>query len=221
MRRARFARPAWRTLAAASVAAFVGLAAIAVVAGGGDPARETLPALVDLSPAGVRRVVVETDGRLADLTRDDRGWSASTGTPPQSAPLLLSTEDQLFPMLAYRVVQANQDDPQYGLADPEAVVRLETRSGTPVEVRVGAASFSGAGFYARRGNDPGRVYLVPRNTLDLLRSLAIGERKSSADSLEGRAGRIQAEQDEAGREKQTSPYLRQAIEAGGQVPPAP
>ena len=62
---------------------------------------------------------------------------------------------------------------------------------------------------------------MPRNTLDLLRSLATGERKSSADSLEGRAGRFQAEQDEAGVEKQTSPYLRQAIDAGGQVPPAP
>ena len=219
--RARLARPGWRRLAAASVAAFVAVVAIAVAVGRRDPAREALPALVDLSPAGVRRVVVETDGRLADLIRDDRGWSASTGSPPQSAPLLLSTEDELFPMLAYRVVEADQADPQYGLADPEAVVRLETRAGTSVEIRVGAASFSGAGFYARRGNDSGRIYLVPRNTLDLLRSLATGERKSSADSLEGRAGRFQAEQDVAGVEKQTSPYLRQAIDAGGQVPPAP
>jgi hypothetical protein len=219
--RARLARPGWRRLAAASVAAFVAVVAIAVAVGRRDPARAALPALVDLSPAGVRRVVVETDGRLADLTRGDRGWSASTGTPPQSAPLLLSTEDELFPMLAYRVVEADQADPQYGLADPEAVVRLETRAGAPVEIRVGAASFSGAGFYARRGNDSGRIYLVPRNTLDQLRSLATGERKSSADSLEGRAGRFQAEQDEAGREKQMSPYLRQAIDAGGQVPPAP
>jgi hypothetical protein len=219
--KAWLARLGWRRLAAASVAACVAVVAIAVVVGRRDPARDALPALVDLSPARVRRVVVETDGRLADLTRDDRGWSASTGTPPQSAPLLLSTEDELFPMLAYRVVEADQADPQYGLADPEAVVRLETRAGAPVEIRVGAASFSGAGFYARRGNDSGRVYLVPRNTLDLLRSLATGERKSSADSLEGRAGRFQAEQDEAGREKQTSPYLRQAIDAGGQEPPAP
>ncbi len=218
--RARLTRLGWRRLAAGSAAAFVGLVTFAVAGGRGDPAREGPPALVDISPAGVQRLVVETDGRLAVLTRDGGGWSASPGTPPQSAPLLLSTEDRLFPMLAYRVVEANQDDPQYGLGDPEAVVRLETRSGD-VEFRVGAASFSGAGFYARRGNDPGRVYLVPRHTLDLLRSLATGERRSSADPLEGRAGRIQAEQDEAGREKQTSPYLRQAIEAGGQVPPAP
>ena len=219
--RARLARPGWRRLAAASAAVAVSIVAIAVAVDRRAPTREALPALVDLSPAGVRRVVVETDGRLADLTRGDRRWSASTGTPPQSAPLLLSTEDELFPMLAYRVVEADQADPQYGLADPEAVVRLETRAGVPVEIRVGAASFSGAGFYARRGNDSRRVYLVPRNTLDLLRSLATGERKSSADSLEGRAGRFQAEQDEAGRERQTSPYLRQAIDAGGQVPPAP
>jgi hypothetical protein len=219
--RVRLTRLGWRKRAAAPVAALVAVVAIAVAVGRRDTTREALPALVDLSPARVRRVVVETGGRTADLTRDDRGWSASTGTPPQSAPLLLSTEDELFPMLAYRVVAADQADPQYGLADPEAVVRLETRSDTPVELRIGAASFSGAGFYARRGDDPGRVYLVPRHTLDVLRSLATGERKSSADSLEARAGRFRAEQDEAGRERQTSTYLRQAIDAGGQVPPAP
>lgn len=215
------ARPGWRMLAAASVAALVAVVAVVLAVGRRDPARDALPALVDLSPAGVRRLVVETGGRRADLTRDDRGWSASTGTPPQSAPLLLSTEDHLFPMLAYRVVEADEADPQYGLSEPEAVVRLETRSGAPVELRLGAASFSGAGFYAHRGGDPGRVYLVPRNTVDLLRSVATGERKSSADALEGRAGKFQTEQDEAGREKRTSPYLRQAIDAGGQVPPAP
>ena len=124
-------------------------------------------------------------------------------------------------MLAYRVVRADPADPQYGLTDPAAVVRLEDRNGTPFDLRVGAASFSGAGFYANRDRDPGRVYLVPRNTVDLLRSLATGERKSSADPVEDRAGRVEAEQDEAGRSKETSTYLRQAIDAGAEVAPAP
>lgn len=217
----RLPRPGPRRLVSALVAVVVSLVAVGVALGRSDPPREPLAAVVDLSPSGVRRLLVEAGGRQADLSRHARGWSASPSTPPQSAPLLLSTEDDLFPMFAYRVVQADAADPQYGLAAPEAVVRLEDRSGTPVSLRVGAASFSGAGFYAGRDDQPGRVYLVPRNTLDLLRSLATGERKSSADSLEDRARRYQADQDAAGREKEISTYLRQALEAGGQMPTAP
>jgi hypothetical protein len=210
-----------RRLTAASVVTVLAVAAIGAAVRRNDPARTTLPAVVDLSPSGVGRLVVETGGRQAELTRHARGWSASPGTPPQSAPLLLSTEDELFPMLAYRVVRADPADPQYGLTEPAAVVRLEDRDGKPFSLRVGAASFSGAGFYADRDRDPGRVYLVPRNTVDLLRSLATGERKSSADPVEDRAGRVKAEQDEAARRKGTSTYLRQAIDAGAEMPPAP
>jgi hypothetical protein len=219
----RLSRLEPRWLAAASVVTVLVLAVAGVGAAvrRNDTARTTLPALVDLSPSAVGRLVVEAGGRQAELTRHARGWSASPGTPPQSAPLLLSTEDELFPMLAYRVVRADPADPQYGLTEPAAVVRLEGRAGTAFSLRVGAASFSGAGFYANHDRDPGHVYLVPRNTVDLLRSLASGERKSSADPVEDRAGRIKAEQDKAARDKGTSTYLRQAIDAGGQMPPAP
>jgi hypothetical protein len=203
------------------VVTILAMAGVGAAVRRGDPARTTLPAVVDLAASAVGRLVVDVGGRQAELTRHARGWSASPGTPPQSAPLLLSTEDELFPMLAYRVVRADPADPQYGLTDPAAVVRLEDRGGTLFSLRMGAASFSGAGFYANHDRDPGRVYLVPRNTVDLLRSLATGERKSSADPVEDRAGRVEAEQDEAGRSKGTSTYLRQAIDAGAEVPPAP
>lgn len=219
--RLRLASLGPRRLAAASVVTVLAVAAIGAAVRRSDPTRTTLPAVVDLPPSAVGRLVVETGGRQAELTRHARGWSASPGTPPQSAPLLLSTEDELFPMLAYRVVRADPGDPQYGLTEPAAVVRLEDRDGKPFSLRVGAASFSGAGFYADHDRDPGRVYLVPRNTVDLLRSLATGERKSSADQVEDRAGRVKAEQDEAARRKGTSTYLRQAIDAGVEMPPAP
>lgn len=217
----RLARLAPRWLAAVLVLTLLAVAGVGAAVRRSDPARTTLPAVVDLAASAVGRLVVDVGGRQADLTRHARGWSASPGTPPQSAPLLLSTEDELFPMLAYRVVRADPADPQYGLTEPAAVVRLEDRGGTPFGLRVGAASFSGAGFYANRDRDPGRVYLVPRNTVDLLRSLATGERKSSADPVEDRAGRVEAEQDEAGRSNGTSTYLRQAIDSGAEVPAAP
>jgi len=212
----RLARPGPRGLAALAVV--TALAVGAVVRQSGTE-RRPLPAVVDLSPAAVRRIVVEAGGRQADLTRHPRGWSAEPGTPPQSAPLLFSAEDEMFPMLAYRSLRADPADPQYGLIEPAAVVRLEDHTGNQVGIRVGAASFSGAGFYASRDSEPDRVYLVPRSTVDLLRTLTIGERTTSADPLTDRADRYDAERQQAGRDKELSTYLRQVVDTGAQPPP--
>ena len=187
-----------------------------------DPHRRPLPAVVALPPSAVRHIVVEADGRRAELTRGPGGWSTGPGTPPQSGVLLSGAEHELFPLLAYRRLRADPADPQYGLTEPAAVLRCEDRAGTPIVVRLGAATFSQAGFYARSERDPDRVYLVPRHTLDVLRSLAAGQRVTSADALQARADRARAEQEQAGRDKDVSTYLRQALDAGGQPPsPAP
>jgi uncharacterized protein DUF4340 len=204
---------------AVAAIAVLGVVAIGVALRRGGDERRALTALVDTTPAALRRLVVEADGRHAELTRVAGTWAAASGTPSQSAPLLVSAEGQLFPMLAYRVLTADPADPQYGLAAPAAVVQLQDRNGREIGVRLGAASFSGAGFYARHDGDPGRVYLVPRNTVDLLRSLTTGERTSSADPLRDRAGQYEAERDEAGRKKDVPVYLRQVVERGGQMPP--
>ena len=199
--------------------AILGLVAAGAALRSRDHERPSLPALVDLAPGSVRRLVVEADGRQAELSRDAAGWSSDPGTPPPSAALLASSERQLFPMLAYRVLAADPADPQYGLAEAATVVRLEDHHGGRVGLRLGAASFSGAGSYARQDGDAGRVFLVPRNTVDLLRSLTIGERTSSADPLSTRAGRFEAEQEKAKAAKDVPVYLRQVLERGGRMPP--
>jgi hypothetical protein len=211
------ARP-WRWALAA--AAVLGAVAIGAALRSGGPERPKMAALVDLAPASVRRLVVDAGGRQAELTHDDRGWSADPGTAASSAALVVSAERQLFPMLAYRVLAADPADPQYGLAGPAAVVHLQDRDGRQLGVRLGAASFSGAGFYASQDGDAGRVFLVPRNTVDLLRSLTTGERTSSGDPLLTRAGRYEAEQEEAKRGKEVPVYLRQVLDRGGRMPPA-
>ena len=211
----RLTRP-WLGLAAGVVVS--GLLTGVVVRQRGSE-HETLPAVVDLAPGAVQHLVVEAAGRQADLTRNASGWSAQPGTPPQSAPLLLGAERQLFPMRAYRVLRADAADPQYGLADPSAVVRLQDHTGRQIGLRLGAATFTGAGFYARQDSDPERVYLLPRTTLELLRSLTTGARLSSADPLQERAGRYQAEQEKAQQEKEVPVYLRQVLDAGAQTPP--
>jgi hypothetical protein len=200
------------------------LALLGVVATGAalrsrDHERPRLPALVDLAPDSVRRLVVEADGRRAELSRDGGGWSSDPGTPPPSAALLAGAERQLLPMLAYRVLDADPADPQYGLAVSGAAVRLEDRHGGRVSIRLGAAGFSGAGFYARQDGDAGRVFLVPRSTMDLLRSLTTGERTSSADPLSNRAGAYQAEQEQAKQAQEVPVYLRQVMDQGGRMPP--
>ena len=181
--------------------------------------REIPPTLMDVAPATVQRLVVEVGGRQAGLTRHREGWTAEPGTPPESTVLAAGAEQQLFPMLGYRMLHADPADPQYGLTQPAAVLRVEDHRGRQMGVRLGAASFSGAGFYARLDGDASRVYLVPRSTVDLLRSLATGERTSSADALRGRADQYEADQDEAGREQEVPVYLRQVLDRGGQVPP--
>lgn len=213
-----------RRLAPLGIRGLVALSVVTAVAVGvalrdGGPGRKALPAVVGLEPSDVRRLVVEAGGQQANLTRQGTGWFPEAGTPPQSAPLLYSIEGQLLPMLAYRAVAADPTDPQYGLVEPEVAVRLQDDTGEQITILIGAASFSGAGFYALRQGDPHRVYLVPRNTMDLLRSLITGRPTTSADLLSDRAGRYQAEREQAERDKDVTTYLRQVLDAGGRTPP--
>ena len=122
-------------------------------------------------------------------------------------------------MLAYRVVDADPADPQYGLGEPAAVVHLEDHTGNQFGIRVGAATFSGGGFYVHRDHEPARLYLVPRSTVDLLRTLTTGERTTSANPAQDRAGADEADRPETERQKELSTYLRQAVDAGGRMPP--
>jgi hypothetical protein len=202
-----------------AVLALVSLLAVGAAARRTGSEGRALPAVVDVTPGAVQRLVVEAGGRQAQLTRAGRGWSADHGTPPQSAPLLFSAEDDLFPMLAYRVLETDAADPQYGLADPQVVLRLEDNAGRRQGIRFGAASFSGAGFYAGQDGDPRGVYLVPRSTVDLLRSLTTGERRAADDRLQEKAERFQAERDDAERTKDVPVYLRQVLDRGDQIPP--
>jgi hypothetical protein len=55
--------------------------------------------------------------------------------------------------------------------------------------------------------------------VDLLRSLTTGERTSSADPLATRAGRYEAEQEQAKQDQEVPVYLRQVLERGGRMPP--
>ena len=208
----------------AAVRLLAGAAAVALVGGlalrddGDSRPAAAVPTLVGLEASQIRRVVLESADRRADLVRGEGSWLAAPGTPGQAATLMFSLEDELFPLRAYRAVGGDPADPQYGLTTPEMSVTISDGSGRDTVVVVGGASFSDAGAYAHR---PGRsrLYLVPRRTTDLLRSVLTGQAVASADPIAERADRYAAEREQVDGEEKVSPYLQQVLDGGGQMPP--
>jgi hypothetical protein len=187
-----------------------------------DKAEEAAPAppalrpliftVVDVPPAQVHRVTVEGQGRKASLVRSSAAtWLAEPPTPETTVSLMSESEYQILPLQAYRRLDADAHRADFGLAQPEFVLRIADAGGTEQVVAVGAVTFSGAGSYARREDDPGRVYLLVRGTVDALRSVLRGERVNTPRSeLETQ---VLSESPDAGDpEEVTNPWLGQVLE---------
>jgi hypothetical protein len=211
-----------RTAVAAGLAALLGLGAF-VLRPVHRKAAATATVLAQ-QPSEVRRLQIESGGRQVDVERTGDGtWRAAPGTSPQSATLLFGLEQKILPMLAYRTVTADPSDPQFGLQKPDVVLEVEDMSGVRQRVELGAASFTGGGFYARltgtggRPDDPRRLYLVARQTMDELRSLAVGQPVHSPNPSGDRISRVDAEQ---GNQDQpaVTPYLQQVLDTGATAP---
>ena len=179
------------------------------------PPRSAAFTLVGVRPGDVRSLEVGSGATRARLSRqDDTIWRAETGTPPTSASLLSESQDALFPLRAYRRLQVDSSTPELGLGAPQFVVRVSDNTGRDTTVSIGAPNFLGAGFYATRGGDA-RVYLVSKGTVDVLRSLASGERFQSPRSAKETAVLNQLQQ-ESPEETEPGPWLSQVLEEEGQ-----
>jgi hypothetical protein len=174
------------------------------------PARPTVFSVVDLAPAQVHRLSVESQGRQVALVRTTAAtWLAEPGTPEVVSGLLSERETEVLPLQAYRRIVAEADDADFGLVDPELVVRVQDAAGVEQAVSVGAVTFSGAGYYARRQGD-GHVYVLVRRSVDDLRSLVRGERVNSPRTqLETE---ILSESPDSDPEEVTNPWLAQVLE---------
>ena len=113
--------------------------------------------------------------------------------------------------LAYRRLDADPHGADFGLADPQLVVRIQNAAGEEQVVAVGATTFSGAGSYARRDGDAGHVYLLVRRTVDDLRSVLRGERVNTPRSEEEQKLANESAED-SDPEEVTNPWLAQALE---------
>jgi hypothetical protein len=215
-----------RRLPAETVAVMVVAASVVLAgcsSGGRDKAEEAAPApsvpaqptvftVVDVPPAQVHRVAVEGQGKSVSLVRSSSAvWLAEPPTPETTVSLISESEEQILPLQAYRRLEADAHRADFGLAQPEFVVRIADAGGTEQVVAVGAVTFSGAGSYARREDDPDHVYLLVRGTVDALRSVLQGERVNTPRSELER--KVLSESPDAGDpEEVTNPWLAQVLE---------
>ena len=174
------------------------------------PATPGVFSVVDLTPAQVHRLSVESKDRQVALVRTAAAtWLAEPGTPEVVSGLLAERESEVLPLQAYRRLETDSDRPDFGLVDPEFVVRVQDAAGVEQAVSVGVGTFSGAGYYARRQGDP-HVYLLVRRSVDDLRSLVAGARVNSPRTqLETE---ILNESPDADPEEVTNPWLAQVLE---------
>lgn len=207
-----------RRLLVAAVTAFVALAGCSGDAQDDEEAafpasaQPTTFTVVDVPPAQVHRVAVEGKGRKASLVRSSSAtWLAEPPTPETTVALMAESEYQILPLQAYRRLDADAHRADFGLAQPELVVRIADAGGAEKVVAVGTVTFSGAGSYARLEGDPGHVYLLVRGTVDALRSVLHGERINTPRSeLENQ---VLSESPDAGDpEEITNPWLGQVLE---------
>lgn len=208
-----------------AVALALGVALIAVGAGAltrwatRPETNKPVPTVLPLRPSEVRRVVVESTDREVELVRaHDGSWSGVAGVPPESGTLMFTFEDRLFPLLAYRALRADVSAAPYGLVDPEITVNVEDTTGTRRRVLLGAPTFTGGGFYARRGNDARRVYLIPRRMMDDLRSLLAGQRVDAPNELPSRVREINEKAKADAERVKVSWWLQQVLDSGTPLP---
>ena len=218
MRRTLPARVVVTALAAAAIVTGCSSGAKdkAQVAAPAAPAEPTVFPVVDLPPAQVHRLSVEGERRAVALVRTSSAtWLAEPPTPDVAVSLMAEREDTILPLQAFRRLDADPHRADFGLAEPELVVRIQNAGGDEQVVAIGGVSFSGAGSYARREGDPGHVYLLVRGTVDALRSVLRGERVNTPRS-EQETKVLNESPDEGDPEEVTNPWLAQVLEEAKQ-----
>ncbi|MDE0668192.1 MAG: hypothetical protein F4236_09630 [Acidimicrobiia bacterium] len=136
---------------------------------------QTIWEVVPLSPEQVDSVVVQFEGRTVEVRQaGPRRWVTAEDDPVIQS-LMFDLERVLFPLLSYRRLSIDGDNPAFGLRDSTLGVAARTPAGDSWRVMFGAETFSGGGHYARLDGDP-HVYTVIPKVIDSLKSVALGER---------------------------------------------
>jgi hypothetical protein len=173
----------------------------------------SVPTILALAPPAVAAVRLSRWGTSVELDRTTGGWQPGPGTTAASAALLGARERDLFPLRAYRMLAGDPTRPEYGLADPELVAEVLDGAGRNETVEIGASTFNGEGFYARRLGDP-HLYLLTRGAVDGWKSVLRGEAITTPRSAPERERLAGAEQ-LSDPELITNPWLAQILKETG------
>lgn len=175
--------------------------------------RETFEAIA-VPIAEAYRLVADVDGTSAELLRTGDGvWRPGEGATSTAAGLLAEVQDLYFPVLSYRRLDVDRNDPQFGLVHPRAVVTIETRTAQTFELSVGDLTLTGGGYYAAVSGDPA-VYIVIPQVYDYAVSFVAGKRveRPPDPKFVQALDRIEATSDP---EEVINPWLKQVVDVQG------
>lgn len=147
-----------------------------------------VPWALTTTPEEVAAVVVETAGDSAHVVRKGNGWRPALGSDLGSVSQIDAVEHDLLPLQAYRSLELDVEKPVYGLSDPWVTMDVFEKDGDRYRLEVGAETFNRAGFYARR-DDEQSAYLLVRDSVAAMLSVARGERVSLPDPTDLRIER--------------------------------
>lgn len=165
--------------------------------------------VVPLEDDDLIRVTVTGGGNRVELTRENGVWIPGEGATSTTAALMFEAEAVLAPMLAYRQLDVDRDDPAFGLVQSDLFLELSSETGT-WRVNLGGETPSGYGIYATRSGDDA-VYTVIPQVRDEARGLLIDEkiiRPQDPRLLEA----LEELADPEPLEEERNPWLAQVLE---------
>jgi hypothetical protein len=196
--------------------AFCALIALGAGGCGERSARAGVPALVDRTPDKITALVARSGADQVEFRNTGDGiWDSRGNAAPGSAAIMFEAQKTFFPLLAYHTLPTKQAKPEFGLQEPAYVLTAEDESGTAHTVFIGAETFNGEGYYARRPKDP-HIYLIPRAVVTHMRSLLAGEQIRIPHPVEAKFDEIADRAERA--EDVPDVWLTQASEAGADLP---
>jgi hypothetical protein len=156
------------------------------------------------------RVVVSDGSTDVEVLHSDTAvWQAGDGATDVGVAMMEEAEAVLLPTLAYRRLDVDADDAQFGLVGSELAMTVETRTARRFHLTIGGSTPNGGGYYARVDSDPS-VYVVIPQVPDYIRSILVGDRIVRPMSDE--YARALAAVDETGEaEAVTNPWLAQVL----------
>jgi hypothetical protein len=162
----------------------------------------------------IYRVVAADGAKKGEVIRSTDGvWQPGEGATETSAGVITEAESYLFPLVAYRRLDVDPQDPQFGIAGSSVSLFVETQTGKQYTVTLGDSTPSSGGFYAYVAGDR-HIYTVIPQVYYLALSVARGVKVDKP--IDPQYGQALDKLNETGDPESTkNPWLDQVVELEG------